>query len=344
MKIKFAIIFSIVVVASALFFGTQKPGMAAANLIVTSTLESEANTTTTMQFFGDIMMDRNVAKAMGRNDLGYIFANVSTTNFIHPQYFTVANLEGPFAKARVVTTKSIAFRFDPKFAVQLKTLGFDAFNLANNHSYDMGVKNVVFTRQTLAAAGLGYFGDELHEGEAYTLVVTTSAKLAEPVAFLGIHNTYHELDLKKVALALEAAKKQARIIIVNVHWGQEYQRISNTKQRTLAHWFIDHGASAVIGHHPHVIEEAEVYKGAPIFYSLGNFIFDQYFSKDTQEGLSVVVSADSGKITAVELKPIYSVKSQVFPMTRERRTEFLDWMNKNSRLGDKKFVDGILFL
>ncbi|HLD60830.1 MAG TPA: CapA family protein, partial [Patescibacteria group bacterium] len=118
-----------------------------------------------IQFFGDMMLDRNVAKVMGTKGLDYLFANVQGEKRIFGDAdLLIANLEGPFASKRVATSKSIAFRFDPKLAEQLKKYGFDGVSLANNHSYDMGRANVAFTRETLKKAGVGYFGDELLEG------------------------------------------------------------------------------------------------------------------------------------------------------------------------------------
>lgn len=290
----------------------------------------------TIQSFGDIMLDRNVAKNMGTAGLGYIFAHVTGTPLFGDASLTIANLEGPFAPKRIPTSKSIAFRFDPLFARALKLYGFTAVSLANNHSYDMGKKNVSFTRDTLAKAGVGYFGDELNEGPMYTWFSSTTPR----VAFIGIHNTYHTPDLALVTQAIAQAKKQAPLVIVNVHWGEEYKDHSNKKQQALGHKLIDLGADAVIGHHPHVVEEMEVYKNKPIFYSLGNFIFDQYFSKETQEGLSVVLSFTSTTLTRVTLRPFYTIKSQImYPLQGARREAFLQWFATSSRLGDKK-LDG----
>lgn len=314
----------------------------------------------TLQFFGDIMLDRNVARHMGPRGLDYILEKLrgQQNRFFRGQDILMANLEGPFAPTRVPTTKSIAFRFDPLFAQQLKQTNFSLFTLANNHAYDMGQKNTTFTRQTLTKQGLGYCGDELDEGPAFNLLAINKKSesansaspvstfivpgLAEPVAFVCLHNTYHNLDLKKVAAAMAQARQQARYVIVNVHWGEEYRRESSPKQRTLAHWLVEHGATAVIGHHPHVVEETEVYHNRPIFYSLGNFIFDQYFSKDTQEGLSVGLTLGNGQVKASYYFPFYGDKSQLQLMDPERRAEFLQWMGSNSRLEGRKLENGVL--
>lgn len=296
-----------------------------------------------LQFFGDIMLDRNVAKAMGTKGLDYIFEKVKDPDnqLFGAADLLIANLEGPFAPRRMATSKEIAFRFDPALAKELKFHGFTAFNLANNHVLDMGRFNAAFTRKVLTGQGLGHFGDELLEGKIFTWVATTTP---ERVAFLGFHATYRRPDRIKAAAALADAHRRARYVIVNVHWGIEYSRTSTPQQQEFAHWLIDKGADAVIGHHPHVVEEMEMYKGKPIFYSLGNFIFDQYFSAATQEGLSVGLILSGGKIQSVHLIPFHSKKSQVQLMAGKRREKFLEWMNKNSRLDDRSIINGIVSL
>ncbi len=300
----------------------------------------------TMQFFGDMMLERNVAKVMGVKGLDYLFDKLKAqeNRFFYGMDLLVANLEGPFAPSRVPTTKSIAFRFDPKLASQLSKYGFSGFNIANNHTVDMGWANVDYTKKILKQNNLKYFGDQLREGKEYSWIAGEEMGLPEKVAFIGVNNTDHALKMAKVREAIEEAKKQARYIVVNVHWGVEYQRNSRKAEQDLAHWFVDQGVDAVIGHHPHVIQEMEVYKGAPIFYSLGNFIFDQYFSTETQEGISVGLTFSDGKVNDVYVFPFYGTKSQVQLMTGSRKTKFFDWWNKNSRLGGEKFENGKITL
>lgn len=291
-----------------------------------------------IQFFGDIMLDRHVALNMGNSGLEYIFAKLQgqENRFFYGATMYIANLEGPFASERVSTSKSIAFRFDPKYASQLKGYGFSAFNLANNHAYDMGAKNVAFTREVLAKNQLGYFGDEYNEGSEYVYIAGTDQNLPFNIAFVGLNDTEGGVNMTKVQRSIDEAKQKSKFVIVNIHWGEEYQRKSNAKQQKIAHQLIDWGADIIIGHHPHVIQEVEVYNNHYIFYSLGNFIFDQYFSKETQEGMSVgLVLEDSGEIKA-HIIPFFSHKSQVQVMLGKEKSRLFDWLIENSRLGDKK--------
>lgn len=268
--------------------------------------ELSASKSVSLQFFGDMMLERNVARAMGTSGLDYLLGDLrgKENRFFAGMDLIVANLEGPFAPARIQTSKSIAFRFDPALAGQLKKYNFGAFSLANNHLLDMGWKNLDFTKKILEQNDLGYFGDQWREGPEYTL-------LEGSVAFIGINNTDHNLDMKKLKEALDEARHNAEYVIVMPHWGVEYQQTSNQNQRDLAHWLIDNGADAVVGSHPHVTQEMKIYKDAPIFYSLGNFIFDQYFSKETQEGLSVGLILQDGKVKKIYQFPFYGEKSKV---------------------------------
>jgi gamma-polyglutamate biosynthesis protein CapA len=290
-----------------------------------------------IQFFGDMMLGREVANKMGTSGLAYLFKNVSaktTSSIFTGANIVTANLEGPFAPYRINTTKSIAFRFKPELAGELQEHGFSVFNLANNHALDMGRANAAFTKKVLAENGLLFFGDQLQEGPEHTLFVGKGTIATSSLAFVGINATAHQISKEKIKQALVAAESGADYTIVNIHWGVEYDKISNHKERDLAHYLIDNGAEAVVGHHPHVIQEMEIYKDKPIFYSLGNFIFDQYFSKDTQEGLSVELTFVDGEVDRIKLVPFYSVKSQLFLMEGKRLGEFFDWFENNSRIED----------
>lgn len=101
-----------------------------------------------------------------------------------------------------------------------------------------------------------------------------------------------------------AANQQGDLVVVSFHWGDEYQTKHNQKQEQFAKAAIDAGADLIIGHHPHVVQEVEQYKDGWIAYSLGNFVFDQNFSKETTQGLVLKVKISGGKITNIDKQPI----------------------------------------
>ena len=133
------------------------------------------------------------------------------------------------------------------------------------------------------------------------------------------------MEPKPPAEALETIEQQnepPRTIIVLIHWGTEYSLKSSPAQQSLAHQLIDAGADLIIGHHPHVVQDIEQYNDKLIFYSLGNFIFDQYFSNEVQQGLLVGLEFQDKQLV-FDLLPIQSKLSQPFLMEGNIRETFL---------------------
>ena len=138
-----------------------------------------------------------------------------------------------------------------------------------------------------------------------------------------------KLDVKKAEAVVSALKGSVDWVIVSIHWGEEYDQYVNTAQQNLAHALIDRGADAIVGHHPHVVQGVEVYKNKPIFYSLGNFIFDQYFSVETQQGLAVSLEfSDDG--VAYALQPFKAAAGRITLLAGQEKQDFLDEVMKKS--------------
>ncbi len=288
--------------------------------------------------FGDMMLDRNVRNMIEKNGEDYLFANlVAEENNIFTGMDAVsANLEGPFADKRRPTTKSIAFRFNPDLLPMLKKYNFSLFSHANNHTYDMGAAGFEEAKKNLDAAGFEFYGSQYKVNNDSLLI----KKIGDfNFGFIGINDTNSPVEILKVVDLIKNARNQAvDFVIINAHWGQEYKEISNKRQRELAHAFIDAGADVVIGHHPHVVQEMEVYNNRPIFYSLGNFIFDQYFSAPTQQSLGISLIFKEKEIVA-HVFPLQGIKSQVNQMASDKAREYLDGWVENSRMGEHKFED-----
>ncbi len=292
-----------------------------------------------MLHFGDMMLDRGVASKIRQHGFDYLLQDYAgPSGDLFAGYDLVgANLEGPFTTHRVPTSKSIAFRFDPSLVNELARYHFNIFTLANNHSKDMGSAAEVETRTVLASA------DMLHYGYQYKITEESLAFYEHNgvrLAFIGINDTNSWIDVADVLPLLKHAESQADYTVVNVHWGHEYKLLSNERQRGLAHDLIDHGADMIIGHHPHVVQEIEVYRDRPIFYSLGNMIFDQWFSRDTQEGLGIAATFGQDQTLRVTLKPFQSVASAMKPMTPEREKQFLSELRERSRLYHHEMIGG----
>jgi len=243
--------------------------------------EGAPNRDVTLLFFGDMMLDRNVRKIIDDKGLGHILQPIA--RLLDGNDLTIANLEGPLTDSPSLAEnlKKLIFTFDPRSTSVLKKFKFDVLSLANNHTFNFGSKGLTQTRDHLRQAGIDYFGDPNNAEQLSVIKEVRGTK----VAFVGFHQFGSNHD--KVTTEIRRVRPLADMVIVMPHWGIEYKADFSAGQQQLAHGFIDAGADVVIGAHPHVIEPIEIYKGKTIFYSLGNFIFDQYFSTETQRGLAV---------------------------------------------------------
>jgi poly-gamma-glutamate capsule biosynthesis protein CapA/YwtB (metallophosphatase superfamily) len=271
----------------------------------------------TILFMGDIMLGRNVAAKMAKNGNDYPFAKIK--DVVASADYAIANLEGPMTKINNAPSNNMRFHFDPALGLELSAAGFDAFSLANNHGLDQGTKGESDTHKSLEATRLKYFGDvSSDDGPILNFSIGD-----EKFAVIGLHDVYRKIDPKAVAEKIAATKKDGDIVIVYPHWGDEYQHEHNAQQERLAHAFIDAGADLVIGSHPHVIQDIESYKGKFIFYSLGNLVFDQYFSKDTQEGVALRLNVGKTGIDSIELLSYEIPQSQPAMVDGEKKTKVL---------------------
>lgn len=278
----------------------------------------------TLTFLGDVMLGRHVRTLMDKNSLNYPFEKLDNA-FLQMNDLLIANLEGPIAEKAVATRKSIAFRFLPDIAPLLKKHHFDALSLANNHALDMATGGLADSYRLLSSAGLTAFG---HPNQITPQSAARFTLHGQKIAILGLNNTDFKLDKTTVVNSIRELTAAGYRVIPFIHWGNEYQHKPDQTQVDLAHAFVDAGAIAVMGMHPHVVQSVEIYQKAPIFYSLGNAVFDQYFSADTQEGLAVTLTLSPDKMQ-IYLIPLQLDQSQPRLMLPEEKSSFLkrllDW-------------------
>ena len=235
--------------------------------------------------FGDMMLDRNVyLQTQKSEDFNYPFLNIDS--FLRDADIRMANLEGPITSFNSVAIKDNRMRFtiSPDFLPALKSR-FEILSLANNHIQDFGEEGYNQTKNFLNQSNIKYFGDFKNRPENISAIIE---KNKIKIGFIG----YHALDFKnleEIVKEIENLKAKTDFVIVFAHWGGEYQTKPAISQKEGAKMFIDAGADFVLGSHPHAVQPNEEYKGKPIFYSLGNFIFDQYFSEATMEGLAIKI-------------------------------------------------------
>jgi gamma-polyglutamate biosynthesis protein CapA len=291
-------------------------------------------------FFGDIMLDRHVGeKIKASGTLDWILAGLDKAGIFQGNDIVSANLEGAVTDngAHLPPANPIDFAFAPSVVGELAKYDFNYFNIANNHLADQGKNGIIETENNLTALGYDFAGcADRQVGDCTAKVVEKNGK---KIGFTGASMVYGSLDEQALIEKVKSLSSSTDLVVAQMHWGTEYQHQANKNQIELAHKLIDAGADMVIGSHPHVVEGIEVYKNKPIFYSLGNFIFDQYFSTDTQEELGVQISTD-GNNFQINLLPIRSEATKLRPMNAAEKNKFLNELAGWSK-GDNSLLDQI---
>ena len=282
-----------------------------------SVSETKQNTensvdTVTLFFVGDIMLDRGIEwYSRQHNDWGWPFRKIAPTLTAADLVF--GNLESVISDKGIKQGSIYSFRAQPKMLGGLKLAGFDVLSVANNHSLDYGIEALLDSQERLRQAGIIPVGAGKSAAQArapalFNIKGTTIGILA----YTALGSPFWQAGEKTPGVAwidtsrleqlkqdIKKTKQQADIIVVSFHFGDEYQIKPSAMQQFLSRIAIDVGADLVIGHHPHVVQPVEQYKHGFIAYSLGNFIFDQGFSKETMEGMVLKVLVQEKKITSV---------------------------------------------
>jgi AmmeMemoRadiSam system protein B len=233
---------------------------------------------------GDMMFGRTIAHNFLSGGLWKSFEKLGDRVFWGLDA-GMANLEGPVSDVPVpdnIQPNNLVFNFPPETIATLQYLHLDSVSLANNHTYNKGIKGLTTTRHLLDDAGIKWIGGPNDED-----VPKTQCFPGETIRLcvIGVHLLASQPDLSGTIKTLKS-EPHTRVLVFP-HWGAEYKPRHGDSSGKLAHGWIDAGADIVIGAHPHVIQDAEVYKGKPIFYSMGNLLFDQDFSTETQQGLLI---------------------------------------------------------
>jgi len=281
---------------------------------------------TTILVFGDMMLDRLVRQKINENGTGYPFSLIH--ELLSGNDIVFANAEGSFTNFNSITIGKLSapleFTFDPKMLPILKNLGFTLLGQTNNHSLDFGENGFTESLAAIKAAGIDYVGDPTNKN----IVPYVKEINGEKIAFIG-YSEFAYQGLDNVLAAIRQAKKEFSYIIVYGHWGTEYNFGFTVSQQKAARAFIDAGADMVFASHPHVIEPLEIYKNKPIFYSLGNFIFDQSSSGPTSDGLAVRVRLNTNAVQ-YEIIPIFIKYERASLMDTVSRKETLIDLAKNA--------------
>jgi poly-gamma-glutamate capsule biosynthesis protein CapA/YwtB (metallophosphatase superfamily) len=257
----------------------------------------------TVLFGGDMMFDRTIRTTIDEKGGDFIFSCIDPT--LQSADLVVANLEGPITAtssrsvgSAVGAPDNFTFTFPSSTAELLRAHHIRIVNIGNNHILNFGNDGVRSTISALTSAGVGYFGDPL------SATVAAGSFDGVPLAFINYNEFVNHGEASTTLSQIREARAAGQIPIVYTHWGVEYATTSPERIHTLAHEFVDAGAAIVIGSHPHVVEEHEMYNGVPIYYSLGNFIFDQYWNDDVRHGLLLRVTVTAQGVGALEEIPV----------------------------------------
>ncbi len=289
---------------------------------------------------GDIMLSRDVEQKM-IHEKNWQYPFLQTAEITSGGDIVFGNLESPLIAGPVVSTGEMSFRADPKAIDGLLSAGFNVLSLANNHIKNRGDDGIISTNTELDKSGIAHVGAGLNDVEAREPAIiekngTTFGFLAytdsafTPASYEAAANRSGSPFLNEDLLAEDIARLKTKtdVIIVSMHAGTEYQDIQNQKQIDFSHRAIELGASVVIGHHPHVVQPVEQYMGGYIFYSLGNFIFDQMWSEKTREGAIASITFNGIRPVQMKITPIKIYEfAQARPAEGESAMDILTRMN-----------------
>jgi gamma-polyglutamate biosynthesis protein CapA len=273
-----------------------------------SFVEEDRTETTRVLFVGDMFFDRFIRRVMETAGDEYVFSCIAT--LLARADFVVGNLEGPITPHDSVTRENATnepdhfkFTFSPSIAETLARYHFAAVNLGNNHIGNFGLEGMHSTREYLGAAGIGHFGGL--GGDEPILHKDSDGVRLSFVSYNQFGGDSAETVSKKIA----AEHALGRVVMVYAHWGEEYST-SSIDIRKKAELFANAGASAIIGSHPHVVGTHEYIGNTLVYYSLGNFIFDQYWNDEVTNGLAVLlhISDDANKKISATEHPTISTK------------------------------------
>lgn len=240
---------------------------------------------------GDVSLARTVnTQIQKRFDPTWPF--LKTADYLKKADITLINLESPLVSNCPLTDTGMKFCGDIKNVEGLIFAGVDVASLANNHTKNYGEVGLKETKNVLAQNGIL----STSQGEiAYKKVRKTT------FAFVG----YDDVSSRVTDLSnITTARQLADVVVISVHWGNEYTDKPSERQVLLGHQFIDAGADLVIGNHPHWVQPTETYKDKLIVYAHGNFVFDQEWSQKTKEGVVGEYIFENEKLISWQLYPI----------------------------------------
>lgn len=261
----------------------------------------------TLIFTGDVIPARSVNATMTKlNSFTYPFEK--TADFLKEPDLTIINLEAPLVDNCPVTETGMVFCGNKRFVEGLTFAGIDVATLANNHSTNYGKDGIDQTVELLSQNNILVTG--VHN-------IAYKETKGIKFSFLGYNGVnplspeISSINKDEISRQISEARTLSDFVVVMYHWGREYSSspvidnsIANFDPIEIGRFTIDSGADLVVGNHPHWVQGYEIYKGKPIFYALGNFIFDQMWSYETKIGALLKVNLNGKSVSSFTLHPI----------------------------------------
>ena len=245
-------------------------------------------------FVGDLLFDRYIRQVIETRGGEIIFSCID--ELLQNADVVVGNLEGPITSAPSVSAGSaigspenFRFTFPPATAALLQKHNISIVTIGNNHVGNFGREGIESTKRYLAGAGVGHFG----AGAVYRTKIRRV-----PLSFIN-YNEFGGEGPEEVIKTISAERAAGRVAIVYAHWGEEYTAVPERVRRAAA-LFAHAGASAILGSHPHVVLGSERLGDTLVYWSLGNFIFDQYWDSSVSRGLAVLLTISKDGVEVQE--------------------------------------------
>jgi len=250
-------------------------------------------------FAGDILLSRGVERELIHNPK-------ALSRALHPALlgadWTIGNLEGAVGSpdgCPESAGQKPCFPIRAEFIPLLHQAGFKAIGLANNHSSDLGQTGIEATRRLLAQNDISALTYE--ESPQFLRIADLTIGFVSLSMIPG--RDERAVDVPSIGLRqkLRLAKSLSNLVVAYIHWGSEFLDWPEKKQRRAADWLINNGADIIVGHHPHLVQKPECLHGKPVFYSLGNLVFDQKYPS-TREGLLADCRIREGTVSCTGLQ------------------------------------------
>ena len=266
-------------------------------------------------FTGDILLDRGVRRVIEHHGVGHLFSD-GVDSVFHAAQVVVGNLECPATKIHAPVFKRFIFRAEPEWLDTLCQHGITHLNLANNHAIDQGREGLIDTKNNIMSSGMVPIGagENMQEAAEPVLLASEPRKVwLVPSLRLALENYAYLTDkpcvsqepMDSLLSRVYHLRQQdsTAVIIVSLHWGAEHKLEPVPRQKHDAHMLCLAGADVLICHHTHTLQTIEDFRGHKIYYSIGNFIFDQNKPLNSEACMvRLIVTADSLEVETIPVE------------------------------------------